>query len=140
MENALHSAGFRVTRQRRAIVNCLASTDSHPSARWIFQESKRDCPGLSLATVYNTLDTLMKMGLIKSLDFDTMENRHETNLHPHINLICSRCGKIQDFNEGVPLYRERAEEEFGFEMNGYRLEYYGICSTCRARDNGSGES
>jgi Fur family peroxide stress response transcriptional regulator len=133
MEKVLRAAGYRLTRQRKAILNYLATTDGHPSAQQVFQEAKKDHPGLSLATVYNTLETLAHMGLIKILDFQALDNRHETNLVPHINLICTVCGKIQDFEDGSIIHAREVKEEFGFEVEDFRLEYYGICSACRAR-------
>jgi Fur family peroxide stress response transcriptional regulator len=132
MEKALRAAGYRITRQRKAILNYLATTDAHPSAQQVFQEAKKNHPGLSLATVYNTLETLARMGLIKILDFQAMDNRHETNLVPHINLICTLCGKIQDFEEGSTIRASEVKQKFGFQVENFRLEYYGICSACRA--------
>ena len=132
MEEALRAAGYRITRQRKAILNYLAATDAHPSAKEVFQETKNDYPGLSLATVYNTLETLARMGLIKVLDFQAIDNRHETNLAPHVNLICTVCGEIQDFEQGSTIPMNKVKKELGFEVKGFRLEYYGICSECRA--------
>ncbi|KPK26827.1 MAG: hypothetical protein AMK69_11440 [Nitrospira bacterium SG8_3] len=133
MDKALRAAGHRLTRQRQAILNYLATTDAHPSAQQVFQEAKKDHPGLSLATVYNTLETLARVGLIRILDFQAMDNRHETNLVPHINLICTECGKIQDFEEGSTIRSSEVKEKFGFQVEDFRLEYYGICSACKAR-------
>ena len=133
MEKALRAAGRRLTRQRKAILDFLSSTDSHPSARQVYQEAEKNCPGLSLATVYNTLDTLVKVGILKVLDFDSTDNRHETNLTPHINLICTLCGKIQDFEEGSAPQTERVRADAGFEVQDCRMEYYGTCAECRAR-------
>ena len=131
MEDALRAAGYRLTRQRKAILNYLVTTDAHPSAQQVFQEAKKDHPGLSLATVYNTLETLARMGLIKILDFQAMDNRHETNLIPHINLICTSCGRIEDFEGGSTIRASEVQEKFGFQVKDFRLEYYGICSACR---------
>lgn len=139
MEKALRAAGYRLTRQRKAIFNYLATTDAHPSAQQVFQEASKEHPGLSLATVYNTLETLARMGLIKILDFQAMDNRHETNLVPHINLICTSCGKIQDFEEGSTIYAGEVRERFGFQVENFRLEYYGLCSVCRVRASSAGE-
>ena len=133
MEKALRAAGYRLTRQRKAILNYLTTTDAHPSAQQVFQEAKKDHPGLSLATVYNTLETLARVGLIKILDFQAMDNRHETNLVPHINLICTSCGKIQDFEQGSTIRASEVKQKFGFQIENFRLEYYGICSECRDR-------
>ena len=133
MEEALRAAGYRITRQRKAILNYLAATDAHPSAQRVFQEAKKDYPGLSLATVYNTLETLARMGLIKVLDFQAIDNRHETNLAPHVNLICTVCGKIQDFEKESGIHKDKVKKEYGFEVKGFRMEYYGTCADCTNR-------
>jgi Fur family peroxide stress response transcriptional regulator len=133
MEEGLRAAGCRITRQRKAILNYLAATDSHPSARQILKNAKKEYPGLSLATVYNTLETLVRMDLLKVMDFQGTDNRHETNLLLHINLICSVCGKIQDFEETLPVPTDSVKKKLGFEVKDYRMEYYGVCADCRAR-------
>ena len=66
MEEALRTAGCRITPQRKAILDYLAGTDAHPSANQVYEEAKKQYAGLSLATVYNTLEILVKMGLIKA--------------------------------------------------------------------------
>jgi Fur family peroxide stress response transcriptional regulator len=134
MKEALRSSGCRVTRQRSAILRYIASTNTHPSARQVFEEAKKEYPGLSLATVYNTLETLATMGLVKVMDFQATDNRHETNLLPHINLICTVCGGIHDFHEGVCLHLDSVEKKLGFEVQDYRMEYYGVCAECKARE------
>jgi Fe2+ or Zn2+ uptake regulation protein len=111
----------------------LASTDIHPSARLLFSDVKKKEPDLSLATVYNTLGTLAQKGLIKVIEFDSLDNRYDTNVNPHINLICTSCGKIQDLKEGPPAQPDRVRDETGFEVLDYRMEYYGICEACRSR-------
>jgi Fe2+ or Zn2+ uptake regulation protein len=131
MEKALREAGCRITRQRKAILGILRSTDDHPSARQVHERVRKQYPHVSLATVYNTLGTLARVGLIKVMEFEAMENRHETNLGLHINLICTVCGKIEDFEEGSPLKREKIRKKIGFEVRDYRMEYYGICRECR---------
>lgn len=73
------------------------------------------------------------MGLIKVIEFEALDNRHDTNLAPHINLICTLCGKIQDLPEGFPIAPDKAYQEVGFKVLDYRMEYYGICSECSVR-------
>ena len=58
MEQALRTAGYRITGQRKAILDYLVSTLEHPGAYKIFEEVKKVQPRLSLATVYNTLQVL----------------------------------------------------------------------------------
>ncbi len=131
MEQALRSAGHRITNQRRAILDYLVSTPEHPSAYKIFEEVRKVQPGLSLATVYNTLQVLTMKGLIKMLTFRE-DNRYEANLSFHINLICTSCGKIQDFEAGTIMSPEEIREKVGFEVMTYRMEYEGLCAQCQA--------
>ncbi len=131
MERALRVAGRRITEQRKVVLDYLADTKEHPSANQVYQEARKRYPGLSLATVYNTLEALVKIGIIKVIEFNAMDNRHETNLTPHVNLICTVCGKILDFEEGFNVNPEMARAKLGFEVKDYRMEYYGTCAECR---------
>ncbi|HYA41886.1 MAG TPA: transcriptional repressor [Syntrophobacteraceae bacterium] len=139
MERALRAAGSRISSQRRAIIDYLASATSHPSARQIFHEVRKNHPNLSLATVYNTLGVLIRMSLIKVMQFDVTDNRYEPNVTPHINLICTSCGRIEDLEQGVPVQPEEIREKVGFEVLDSRLEYYGLCAKCKAVVKGYAE-
>jgi Fur family peroxide stress response transcriptional regulator len=138
MEQALRTAGYRMTAQRKAILDYLVSTLEHPGAYKIFEEVKKVQPGLSLATVYNTLQVLTQNGLIKMLTFRE-DNRYEANLSFHINLICTSCGRIQDFEAGTHISPKEVREKIGFEVLTYRLEYHGLCSECKAKADQKGE-
>ncbi len=131
MEQALRRAGCRMTPQRRAILDYLVSTLEHPGAYKIFEEVKKVQPRLSLATVYNTLHVLTQNGLIKMLTFRE-DNRYEADLSFHINLICTSCGRIQDFAAETQMSPEEVRERMGFEVMTYRMEYHGLCSECKA--------
>ncbi|MHC1743339.1 MAG: Fur family transcriptional regulator [Syntrophobacteraceae bacterium] len=138
MEEALRKAGYRITGQRKAILDYLVSTPEHPGAYKILEEVKKVHPGLSLATVYNTLQVLTVNGLIKMLTFRE-DNRYEANLSFHINLICTSCGRVQDFEAGTLISPEEVREKIGFEVMSYRMEYEGLCSECKARADRKGE-
>lgn len=133
MQNALRAAGSRISSQRRAIVEYLSCSASHPSARQIFHEVRKKQPDLSLATVYNTLGVLTRMGLIKVMQFDSSDNRYEPNTVPHINLICVSCGTIEDLELEVQIHPEEIKAQIGFEVQDSRLEYYGLCAECRRK-------
>jgi Fur family peroxide stress response transcriptional regulator len=128
----LQGAGFRLTPQRRAILDHLASTDLHPSAQQIFQEVQRTHPDISLATIYNTLGTLVQLGHLKILESEP-DNRYETNVKQHINLICTVCGKIQDLEGDLTISPEEVLHRVGFQALDSRLEYHGVCPHCRDR-------
>ena len=133
MVKAFKNAGYRLTRQREAIFGYLAGREGeHPSARQIFDDIKGTCRGLSVATVYNTMGTLAGLGIVKVIEFETGDNRYEKNLEPHINLVCTTCGTIQDFDVGPDIHVRCAREKAGFRVDDFRLEYYGRCSACEA--------
>ncbi len=126
---ALKQAGFRLTQQRLSIIDFIAGRGDHPSARQILNELKADT-GISFATIYNTLKTLVDMELIKEIDFEHGENRYDTNLIPHLNLVCIKCGKIQDINFKLPISPEEIKAKNNFTTTNYRLEYMGVCAQC----------
>ena len=128
----LRARGFRMTRQRRAILDHLAETDAHPSAREVYDHVRRAHPGMTLATVYNTLGVLVRSGYLKHLDLEPAA-RYDTNPERHVNLVCLVCGTILDVGEGLPAVAEKLAEEAGFRVMDHRLEYYGVCAGCRTR-------
>ncbi len=86
-----------------------------------------------MSTVYYTLNLLKTEGLIKEIEFYDMENRYEGNISNHLNLICMKCGKIQDFMEDLPIPLKSVEQKTGFKVNEMRFEYYGCCRECRGK-------
>ena len=129
MLHALKAAGFRLTHQRKAIIEFVAGREDHPSARQIFEVLKTKI-NISFATIYNTLETLAGMDLIKEIDFEHNENRYDTNLVPHLNLVCTKCGRIEDIEFKLPVTPRQIKANTNFTTTNYRLEYMGICAHC----------
>jgi len=121
----------KVTRQRLEIIEVLSRNRSHPSARTILKMVRQKVPSVSLSTVYYTLDLFKKDGSIKELEFYDMENRYESNVRHHLDLVCLGCGKIMDYVEQIPIPIGRVERKTGFAVNRIRYEYYGYCKNCR---------
>jgi len=126
----MKAAGLKLTSQRLAIIDFLAGTRSHPSAAATLAAAKKSAPSISLSTVYLTLDALKRAGLIKELEFDDRDSRYEGDVSDHLNLVCQRCGAIEDFHAVLPVPAERIEKRTGFKVSGVRLEYYGHCRRC----------
>ena len=133
----LREKGLKITPQRLAIIEVLIEKrDFHPGARLVYEEAKKKKKSLSLSTAYATLNELSRHGIIKMLEFDTMENRYEGNLEEHINLICERCKKILDYKVATTVDQREVAKNTGFSVTDTRLEYYGLCRECR-KDKGS---
>jgi Fur family peroxide stress response transcriptional regulator len=89
---------------------------------------------VSLATVYKTLQILKESGLIQELDFPQNQTRFDAYLKPHINLVCLRCGNIQDLDN--PVAQElvkRVTAATKFIPASQRLDVYGICEKCSGK-------
>lgn len=126
----MRARGLRITPQREAILEYLLTTDEHPTARQVWKAARKRVPGISLSTVYSSLAELSRLRLIKELEFNEMENRYEGNLAQHINLVCTRCGKITDYMTAHTIDMEQVREATQFFAVQSRFELYGICADC----------
>lgn len=131
MLEALRAKGIRLTPQRMEIIRIISHDRTHPAARAILAKARETVPDMSISTVYYTLGLLKKDGLIKELEFYDMDNRYETDMKDHVDLICTKCGMIVNFEGDVPLTSQRILELTGFEATRMRYEYYGVCAKCR---------
>ncbi len=127
---SLREKGYKLTPQRLEIIRFLSSNRSHPGAMDIFQKVRKRAPNISMSTVYYTLDMMKKEGLIQELEYYNTDNRYDINVSDHINLVCTRCGKIADFMGDVRSYANAVEKETGFKPASMRFEYYGVCRDC----------
>lgn len=108
-----HTHGLRCTRQRDLLFGALRATKCHPTAEELFQAVKDQDAGLSLATVYNTLDAFTKCGLVRRIaTAGAGAARYDADLAPHVHLVHGD-GRITDVPEEVGrliLKRLRAED------------------------------
>jgi Fur family peroxide stress response transcriptional regulator len=128
----LRERRLKITPQRLAIIEVLVEQgDLHPGARLVYEEAKKKKRSLSLSTAYATLNELSRHGIIKTLQFDRMENRYDRNPKEHINLICETCKKILDYKVPIAVDQRKLAKKTGFSITDTRLEYYGYCKECR---------
>jgi Fur family peroxide stress response transcriptional regulator len=129
----LRRKGYRLTPQRQAIVQALLDAEgTHPSAQEIYERVSPQFPMITLATIYNTLQVLEDMGVVTPLGFPGASTRYETAEGPHINLLCLRCGRIDDLPlDDLPELQQKVAADSGYLIRGAHLEYRGYCPTCR---------
>ena len=139
MIGQLKKNGMRITSQRLAIIDVLVEKgELHPGVRLIYEEVKKKKKGLSLSTTYATLNELSRLGILRTLQFDQMENRYEGNLEDHINLICMGCGKILDHKAAGIVDRRDVSLQNDFTIIETRFDCYGYCSDCgKKREKGN---
>jgi len=92
--------GFRFTAQRREVYDALLVKRDHPTAVDVFLRVQKKLPGISLATVYNCLETLTECGLARAVNHDRQPSRYCANLEPHAHFFCEQCGAVYDVPSG----------------------------------------
>jgi Fur family transcriptional regulator, peroxide stress response regulator len=131
LREVLEASGQRFTEQRAAVYRFLATTTAHPTADEVFTAVRVEITDISLATVYKALETLVGCGLATKLAFGDGSARYDARTDDHCHARCLRCGTVQDVL-GADLSRTLAtmSPESGFEVQGFRVEMVGLCSTC----------
>jgi Fur family peroxide stress response transcriptional regulator len=106
LNRALLGAGLRATRQREQVFDILMKERNHPTAEDIYHKARANHQELSLATVYNCLDTLVSCGLVRQVNLDRDSTRYCPNLEPHAHFHNEETGEIVDINLPTDLIRK----------------------------------
>lgn len=123
---------YRNSRQRTRLLEILRATDSHPTAACLYDQLKPEFPALSLGTVYRNLALLVDQGLVRKIDAGSTFDRFEAKTEPHYHLICSKCGKIADFEEQIfANLNDVISRSTDFAIESHRIDFYGICPLCK---------
>ncbi|MHC4924608.1 MAG: Fur family transcriptional regulator [Planctomycetota bacterium] len=132
LRHALESKGQRFTEQRAAVYRFLSATEVHPTADEVFLGVRQLLPGISLATVYKSLETLVGCGLAVKLTYGDGSARYDGRTDPHHHARCVMCGKVTDVHGELPedQFHALGGSADGFTVTGYRLELSGYCTTC----------
>lgn len=123
---------IRYSKKREAILRAIQSTDTHPSAEWVYQTLKTEHPDLSLGTVYRNLVFLQEQGIIKSVGVVNGQERFDRIVTPHSHLVCTCCGAVVDL-DGLALdwdLDQRVSNQYGCAVQRHELTFYGLCKNC----------
>ena len=96
LRQALEANGQRFTEQRAAVYRFLNATAAHPTADEVFLHVRQEVPGISLATVYKSLETLVGCGLAVKLTYGDGSARYDGRTDDHHHLRCVACGDVMD--------------------------------------------
>ena len=132
LRRTLQAHGHRYTDQRAAVFRLVAGSRVHPTAEDVFRGVRAEVPGISLATVYKSLETLVSCGLAKKLTPPEGSARFCGRTDPHHHARCLACGGVSDVpgelgDAELSALRSQAN---GFHLLGYELELTGYCSDC----------
>jgi len=130
---ALRERGQRVTPQRLMVARVLSDLDRHVTAEVVFDELGRRMPGVSLPTIYATLDLLESIGLIRRVASERGAVVYDPRTDEHHHLVCRGCGAIVDVD--APVEADAllsAARSAGFAPDHAQVVVRGLCADCAA--------
>lgn len=138
LTDRMRAKGLRMTSQRLILADLLENAAEHLDAEKVYQLARHRDPKIHRATVYRTLNTLKKLGLVDELDLmHVTGDRHFYEIRPsvfHIHLVCMRCGAVEE--PSGPFWQDlkvRVMQETEFKPEVVRLEMGGTCTACQNR-------
>ena len=117
---------MRFSKQREIIKKIIFSTNSHPTAEWIFCQAKDFIPSISLGTIYRNLKQLDKQGIIRTIN-DGATARYDWNKKHHYHFKCIDCGDLIDIEPFEFDIKKRVKDKYKFEVNDVELTINGKC-------------
>lgn len=130
----LREHGLPVTHQREAVADVVFGSEDHLSVDDLEDRLRERGERIGKATIYRTLDLLVRSRLVEEHDFGEGFKRYEHRLSRqpvHEHLICTECGKVIEFRSAeVGKLEEHVRKEHGFVPARHRLEIYGLCREC----------
>lgn len=131
---ALRAADLRITGARRAVTAAIGEYDGHFTAEELLATARRGGGAVGRATVFRTLETLTRLGLVERVDLPSGEHAYvacRPDEHHH-HVVCSSCGRSMEVGDvGLAPVLARAAGASGFRIDSHRLELFGVCAECR---------
>ncbi|MFD3328048.1 Fur family transcriptional regulator [Streptomyces sp. NPDC058701] len=127
----LRRRGWRMTSQRRVVVEALDGDHVHLTADEVHARAARRLPEIARATVYNTLGELVLLGEVVEVSVHGRAKRFDPNAHhPHQHLVCTGCGTIRDVRPTATPAGLPERERYGFTVSDVEVTYRGLCPSC----------
>ena len=136
LKKVLKKEGLRYTQQRQAVWDELSTSDEHRDAEEIYLALRNSDLNVSRATVYRTIDVLVKNNLVRKLELGDGRARyeHKMDIAHHDHLICVQCGKIEEFMDNMIENRqEMIVQKFGYKLIRHIHQLFVICDECGSK-------
>ena len=130
----LRDHNLPITAQRMAIAEVVLGSDRHLSAEEVEREVAGRGASAGTATIYRTLELLVRSGLVVERDFGEGFKRFEParGVPHHEHLLCTVCGRVTEFrDERLERMTTLIAEAHGYSRQRHRLVIHGVCEQCR---------
>ncbi|HYZ93764.1 MAG TPA: transcriptional repressor [Actinomycetota bacterium] len=130
----LAANGGRRTAARQAIVEAVFASGSHLTADEIARRVQKRFPSVNISTVYRTLESLEKLGVIDHVHLGHGRAIYHRSDDAHQHLVCERCERVEELPASkLRNFLGMLEREFGFEVDRGHFAIVGLCKACRTR-------
>jgi Fur family transcriptional regulator, peroxide stress response regulator len=125
-----------LTSQRKVVLDVVRESNAHLNASEVFAAAKGKQPGISFATVYNSLRYLKASGHIAEIPFGNGASRFDGITESHDHAICNQCDKLVDIKLEHPGDLMRIAQDYsGFEGSSLEFTLRGICPECKQKNS-----
>jgi Fur family ferric uptake transcriptional regulator len=133
LKHAVRSNGFRLTPQRQVVLDAVEACHGHCTPDQVHARVRATTPYISRATVYRTLEFLLRLGLVTVAQIKENVTVYElVSQTPHHHLICQRCDcEVVVTHEAVAPFFAHLERSYGFSVRTDHLMLFGVCEVCR---------
>lgn len=133
LNERLATSGLRFTAQRQHVYDVLLEERDHPTAEEVFMRTKQTMPDISMATVYNCLDTLVKCNLVRQVNLDRGATRYCPNMTDHVHFYCDECCAVFDIDSKKATDPSQISLPKGFKLTHCEISLRGLCSECAGK-------
>ena len=125
---------MRYSKQRELVMQTVQNLCDHPTAEEIYDAAVKECPGLSLGTVYRNLNSLVDVGRVRRVSIPGKADRFDHTLPWHSHLYCTVCGSVTDvLPQALPMLQEALKGGCGFQVHQMNLVLEGVCPECQKK-------
>lgn len=126
---------MRYSKQRELVMQQVEAMNNHPTAEEIYQNALKECPGLSLGTVYRNLNSLVEAGRVRRVPIPGQPDRFDHTLSWHSHLYCIRCGQVSDLDLDGEVMQRLLNSQPG-RVSDCVLTWIGLCEDCAREEEG----
>lgn len=126
----LKRKNIKLSHQRLIILAHLIDNKNHPTVDQIYNDLKPTIPTLSKTTIYNTLNLFIEGGIVRALNIEDNEIRHDIVTKDHGHFKCMVCGEIKDMDVDVNLAADTEAMLADYEIKQKDIYFKGICPSC----------
>ena len=132
----LRDAGHKLTNARLTVLNVLEEDGGHMTSAEVLEKVDQVAPEIGRASVFRALDLFTRLSIIRPTyinDSSTPTYVLMPNGHHH-HIICTSCARVIEFDQcHLERLARELEQQFGVQMTGHLLEFYGLCADCAAK-------